>query len=147
MCLSMASMVSALSITNGDFEALGIREDVPDWFDYTAGTGGAAGQTYLRLLNSPTGTQYMGFDNDDCWAYQSIGFNTGGLPALQIQYDIGRVTNAEEPRDLVLTVSIYESDGSFVGSDGPDHDIDGAEGVIGLTPLLFPILRWIQVKS
>jgi len=113
----MASGVSALSITNGDFEALGVREDVPYWFDYNVGTGAAG--TYLRLLNSPNGTQYMGLADGNSWAYQSIGFNTERLPALQIQYDIGRTTNAAEPRDLVITVSIYESDGSFAGSDGP----------------------------
>ncbi len=124
----MASGVSALSITNGDFEALGVREDVPYWFDYNVGTGAAG--TYLRLLNSPNGTQYMGLADGNSWAYQSIGFNTERLPALQIQYDIGRTTNAAEPRDLVITVSIYESDGSFAGSDGPrSSDIDGVKGV------------------
>jgi len=124
MCLSIASMASALSITNGDFEVLGIREDVPDWFEEEG--------TYLRLLYSPTSTRYMGMADDDCWAYQSIGYNTEGVPALQIQYDIGAVEGgwAQEPvipRDLVLTVSIYESDGSFTGSD--DVDIEGARGV------------------
>jgi hypothetical protein len=119
----MASMVSALSITNGDFEALGIRENVPGWFDYTFGEGAAA-QTYLRLRNSPNGTQYIGFPNNRCWAYQSIGFNTEGLSALQIQYDIGPVGDAEKAE---LTVSIYESDGTFTGSD--DWDVDGARGV------------------
>lgn len=128
ICVGTAAMASALSITNGDFEALGVREDVPYWFDYNMGTGAAG--TYLRLLNSPNGTQYMGFADDNSWAYQSIGFNTGGLPALQIRYDIGRPTNAAEARDLVVTISIYESDGSFAGSDGPgSSDIDGAEGV------------------
>jgi len=117
-------MASALSITNGDFEVLGIREDVPDWFEEEG--------TYLRLLYSPTSTRYMGMADDDCWAYQSIGYNTEGVPALQIQYDIGAVEGgwAQEPvipRDLVLTVSIYESDGSFTGSD--DVDIEGARGV------------------
>lgn len=124
MCLSMASMVFALSITNGDFEALGIREDVPDWFE--------EGGTYLRLLHSLNDTRYMGLADDDCWAYQSIGFNTGGLPALQIQYEIGSLIGGWpdeplDPRNLVLTISLYESDGSFSGSD--DLDIDGAEGV------------------
>jgi len=130
ICLILASTAAALSITNGDFEAYGVREDVPGWFDYTVGTGGAAGQTYLRLLNSPTGTQYMGFDTDDCWAYQSLGFNTAGQPAVRIQYQVGRPSNLTEPRNLVLRISIYESDGTFVGSDGADSaDIDGAQGV------------------
>lgn len=124
MCLTMASMASALSITNGDFEVLGIRENVPEWFDHSV--------TYLRLRYSPNGTQYMGLADSRCWAYQSIGYNTEGVPALQIQYDIGAVEGgwAEEPvipRDLVLTVSIYESDGSFVGAD--ELNIYGANGV------------------
>ncbi len=134
MCLSMASMVSALSITNGDFEALGVREDVPDWFDYNAGQGAVG--TYLRLLYSPNGTQYMGLRDGGCWAYQGIGVNTGGLSALQIQYEIGSLDleiseNNEDPPspapELTLIVSLYESDGSFEGSDG--RDIDGADGV------------------
>lgn len=119
MCLSMASMVPAISTTNGDFEALGIREDVPDWFEHN--------DTWIRLRYSPNGTQYMRLGNDNCWAYQSIGFNTEGLPALQVQYDIGRATNEEAARDLFITVSIYETDGSFAGSDG--SNIHGAAGV------------------
>lgn len=120
----MASAASALSITNGDFEVLGIRENVPEWFDHSV--------TYLRLRYSPTGTQYMGFANNQCWAYQSIGYNTEGVSALKIQYDIGAVEGGwpDEPlgpRDLVLTVSIYESDGSFAGADG--LNIHGASGV------------------
>lgn len=132
ICLSLASMAAALSITNGDFEAYGVREDVPNWFDYTIGLG-AANQTYLRLMNSPNGTQYMGLSDDHSWAYQSLGMNTEGLPALHIQYDIGRSTDAADTADLVLTISVYESDGSFVGSDGGDaSDIDGAPGGVRL---------------
>jgi hypothetical protein len=129
ICLSLGSMALALSITNGDFEAYGIREDVPGWFDYTVGTT-AGGQTYIRLMSSPTGTQYMGLSNDNCWAYQSLGVNTEGVPAVQIQFDMGTTTGATEAMDLEVTLSIYESDGSFVGSDGGDSaDIDGAPGV------------------
>lgn len=130
--LSLASMAAALSITNGDFEAYGVREDVPDWFDYTVGTT-AAGQTYIRLMYSPNSTQYMALSEDHSWAYQSLGVNTEGLPALKIQFDVGSVTNAEGPLDLEVTFSIYESNGSFVGSDGGDaSDIARSQGVTRL---------------
>ncbi len=116
----MASMVSALSITNGDFEALSIREDVPDWFESSS--------TWIRLRYSPNDTRYMRLADDDDWAYQSIGVNTG-LPALQIQYEIGSVEDVPDAPalDLVMSVSIYESDGSFEGRDG--RNINGAAGV------------------
>ena len=130
MCLGMASMVSALSITNGDFEALGVRNDVPDWFEQE--------DAYLRLYLSPNGTQYMGLANDDSWAYQSLGVNTGGVSAIEIEFEIGgldfNATNPPvAPLELKLNISIYESDGSFepVDDNGDDVDIAGndIEGV------------------
>lgn len=135
---TLAGSASAvIGITNGDFETdapASNTYDVVGWFD--AITSGAQSSNYWWESTwygptvSPTGTSVMGLSymwETTNWAYQSIGFNTEGLTSLKLRYDVGSFTDAGVPRDLGVTVSIYESDGSFVGAD--NVDIDEAAGI------------------
>jgi len=60
------------------------------------------------------------------WAYQSIGVNDGNWSEMGVQLDVGSFTDAGAPRNLGVTLSLYQSS-SFVGAD--DLDIVGAPGV------------------
>jgi hypothetical protein len=61
------------------------------------------------------------------WAYQSIGVNDSGLTSLALMFDIGSFTDAGGPRNMGITLSLYQSDGTFVGAD--NSDIAGAAGI------------------
>jgi hypothetical protein len=79
---------------------------------------------------SPNGTSVMGLGymfTTPHWAYQDIGINDGGLTSLNLQFDLGSFTDAGVPRDMGVTLSLYQSDGSFVGAD--NSDIAGAAGI------------------
>lgn len=138
MCVCVASMAQAvLVITNGDFEKNAPASntyDVDSWYD-TISSGAQTNNywwesTWYGPTVSPTGTSVMGLSymwTTPNWGYQSIGVNDGGLTELKIRYDVGSFTDAGVPRDLGVTVSVYESDGTFVGAD--NLDVDGAAGI------------------
>ena len=129
-CLSMTAQAE-LSISNGDFEANGTQTtDVSGWFDPTASDSSWWMATWAGPNASPNGTPVLGLSYMNAtlnWAYQSIGINDTAITNLLIQYDVGSFTDAGSTRDLGLTFSIYESDGTFSGAN--DTDIADANNV------------------
>ncbi len=122
---------AALSVSNGDFESNPSQStDVNGWFDtISASPANWWEATWAGPNNSPNGGSVLGLSYMNStlnWAYQSIGINDTAVTNLSIQYDVGSFTDAGGARDIGLTFSVYESDGSFVGAD--DSDIDGAAG-------------------
>lgn len=139
MCVCFVSMTqAAIVITNGDFQTNAPASNtwnVDSWFDTYPTPDGQTNNwwweaTWYGPTVSPTGTSVMGlsymFDTTN-WAYQSVGTNSEALTELKLQYDVGSFTDAGVARDLGVTVSIYESDGTFVGAD--EVDVDGAAGI------------------
>lgn len=129
---------AALQITNGDFQnnaPAANTWDVDSWYNSLPTAGGQAANswwegTWYGPTVSPNGTSVMGLGymfTTPHWAYQSIGVNDGDLANLLLQFDVGSFTDAGGPRDLGVTVAVYQSDGSFTGAD--DLDIAGAAGV------------------
>ena len=124
---------AAIVITNGDFETnapLSNVTNVDSWFDPQATDAAWWEATWYGPTVSPTGTSVMGLSymlTTTNWGYQSVGSNTEGLTELKLSYDVGSFTDAGGDRDLGVTVSIYESDGTFVGAD--DVDVAGAAGI------------------
>ncbi len=129
-----ASAHAGLQITNGDFQnnAPGSNvTDVDSWFDpHTDVPDQWWRATWYGPNVSPNGTSVMGLSwmlpETQNWAYQNLGVNDGGLTTLSLQFDIGSFTDAGGPRDMGITLSLYQS-ASFIGAD--NTDIDGASGV------------------
>lgn len=123
---------AALQVSNGDFSLNPTQtNNVTGWFDtVTVNTGSWWETTWAGPTVSPNGTPVMGLsynNNTLNWAYQSIGINAGGLSAIGITYDVGSFTDAGAQRDLGLTFSVYQVDGTYAG--GADNtDISGATG-------------------
>lgn len=131
-CCTTAAVYGAMSITNGDFEANPTQtNNVADWFDtVTANTSNWWETTWAGPNVSPNGTSVMGLSymfTTPNWAYQSIGVNNEGYGVILISFDCGSFTDAGGLRNMGVTVSVYQSDGTFVGAD--NVDIDGAAGV------------------
>jgi hypothetical protein len=135
MCMCLIGVVMAdLGITNGDFQTnapAGNVANVDSWFDpIDANPGNWWETTWYGPTVSPNGTSVMGLSymwKTTNWAYQSIGTNSSALASLALSFDVGSFTDAGSNRDLGVTVSIYKTDGTFVGADGTD--IVGAAGV------------------
>ncbi len=136
MCMCLVGMANAaLSITNGDFENGAVAgtnaTDAVDWFDTLSATPANWWEaTWYGDVVSPTGSSVLGLSymfTTPNWAYQSIGVNDEALAELALSFVVGSFTDAGSARDLGVTVSIYESDGTFVAAD--NADIDGAAGV------------------
>ena len=140
-CLFLMGIARAeLTITNGDFENSAPESNtwnVEDWFDTYPTADGQLEEnnwwweaTWYGPGVSPTGSSAMGLSymfEETNWAYQSIGTNSEGLTELTLRFDVGSFTDANKDRDLGVTVSIYQSDGTFVGAD--ESDIAGATGI------------------
>lgn len=142
MCISLMSMANALTITNGDFEADPTQtSNVTGWFDtVTANAANWWESTWAGPNVSPTGTSVMGLSymwQQTNWAYQSIGVNTEELSELKVRYDVGSFTDAGSARDLGVTVSIYASDGAFVGADNLDISTDPGVTLIDSVSTLY----------
>lgn len=133
LCLCLAAVASAgLSITNGDFETNAPTSgtntwDVDSWYDTYPTADGQTNNwwwegTWYGDYVSPTGSSVMGLSYmySTNWAYQSIGVNDEGLTELVLSFDVGSFTDAGEDRDLGVTISVYESDGTFTGADESD---------------------------
>lgn len=123
---------AALQVSDGDFEANTTQTtNVAGWFD-TIGTNPNNWweATWAGPNVSPDGTPVLGLSymfTTLNWTYQSIGVNDSGLSSLPIRYDVGSFTDAGGPRDLGLTFSVYQVDGTYAG--GADNvDIAGATG-------------------
>jgi len=125
---------ASLSIVNGDFENNAPASNVADvdsWFNWVSSTPANwwLGTWYGPTV-SPNGTSVMGLSwdgNQGHWGYQAIGVNDGGLATLDLQFDVGSFTDAGGNRDLGVTWSVYQSDGSFVGAN--DVDVEGGVGI------------------
>ncbi len=141
------SAQAALTVTNGDFET-GIADqttsaNVSGWFSVTAGDffantwhdsrdaevptdaqSGFSGQAAAAFSGIAGGGQPSGLAGS--WLYQSIGTDASAT-SFDVTFDWGDFGNGPTNRDLGITVSVYESDGSFVA--GNDTDINGAGGV------------------
>ncbi|MES2924299.1 MAG: immunoglobulin domain-containing protein [Verrucomicrobiota bacterium] len=122
--------LQALAITNGDFEtgapAAGANQpDVARWFDDGPNPGNWWEGNWQGSLVSPffankscLGLSYLNATGH--WAYQHIGTNSAGFQNLKIQFDAGSLTDATGVRNIGVTVSLYQSDGSFTGADNVD---------------------------
>lgn len=141
MCVCSVSMASALSVTNGDFEIGGGENisDVTGWFDNnTGGFWEGAWQTNASWI-TPNGTNVVvltGFGTSatdplagQSYLYQSIG-TSAGEASVKIGFDWGHPDDTGAGRFDKVTVSVFASDGSFVGADGTD-----IYGVVGVTLL------------
>jgi len=138
MCMCLVSMAQALSITNGDFETGGGENilDVTGWYDNnTGGFWEGAWQTNASWITpngtnvivlSANGTSAMDPLAGQSYLYQSIG-TAAGEGSVKIGFDWGHPDDAGAGRLDKVTVSVFASDGSFVGADGTD--IYGAAGV------------------
>ena len=128
----VAAAQGSLAITNGDFEADAAQTyNVTNWYDtVTANTSNWWESTWAGPTVSPNGTSVLGLSymfTTTNWAYQSIGVNDAPLSELYLSFDVGSFTDAGGSRDLGVTVSIFESDGSFVPAD--NTAITGAAGI------------------
>jgi hypothetical protein len=133
VALSATAASAAISITNGDFQtsAPGASQaDVVGWFDDSPSpTNWWEGAWYGPTV-SPNGTSVLGLSYMNAtshWAYQSIGTNSESLATIALQFDVGSFTDAGGLRNLGVTFSLYQSDGSFSGAD--NANIVGAVGV------------------
>lgn len=127
-----ATAQAGVSITNGDFENDAVQtSNVDSWFDtVTVNTANWWESAWAGPTVSPNGTSVLGLSYNNTtpnWAYQGIGVNDGGLTDLDLRFDVGSFTDAFEARDMGITLSVYQSDGSFVGAD--NTDVDGAAGI------------------
>jgi PEP-CTERM putative exosortase interaction domain len=138
MALTASVAHADLQITNGNFQnnaPAANTWDVDSWFNSLPTASGQENNwwwegTWYGPTFSPNGTSVMGLGymfTTTHWAYQNIGVNDGGLTSLTLQFDIGSFTDAGGPRDLGVTLAIYQAPGSFIGAD--DIDIVGADGV------------------
>ena len=132
LCGLIAIASAELTVTNGDFEAdTAQTSNVTDWYDtVTTNTSNWWESTWAGPTVSPTGTPVLGLSymfTTTNWAYQSLGTNDTHWQGMEVTYDVGSFTDAGGARDLGVTISVYESDGSFVPAD--NTDVDGAEGV------------------
>ncbi len=132
MCCLLGAAQADLAITNGDFEADAAQtSNVTDWYDtVTANTANWWESTWAGPTVSPNATSVMGLSymfTTTNWAYQSMGTNDLNWQGMTLSYDVGSFTDAGVSRDLGVTVSVYESDGTFVPAD--NTDIDGASGI------------------
>lgn len=133
LCGCLAAVAQAdLAITNGDFEADATQTiNVTDWYDtVTTNVNNWWETTWAGPNVSPTGTPVLGLSymfTTTNWAYQSLGTNDANWEGMTVTYDVGSFTDAGGPRDLGVTVSVYESDGTFTPAD--NTDIDGAAGI------------------
>lgn len=147
LALCLATTVSqstraALTITNGDFDdGIGVESHQADvatpWYDFT-GANFYDNAWQISVVNiSPTDTPVLALSAiaaDETldgaglngYAYQSIG-TADGASDVAITFDWGSFDDAGGPRDLGITFSILESDGTFVPDDATD--ILGASGV------------------
>ncbi len=136
-------MASALSITNGNFQAQSSpNRDVAGWWDYAGPSldifaGPSVFVAPPFCINSTTVLQ-MGNganENEDggnhAYCYQSIGTYTGTPQMVEITLDWGSSSWTPSPLaqggEMGLTVMILESDGTFEPNewDGAAHDIYG----------------------
>ncbi len=154
---------AALTITNGDFEDLsgfvqadpGTSAVVTGWFSVTSGSFWQNTWHDTRDPEVPTDTE-SGFSGEGAaafsgaagdgqasglngsWLYQSIGTADVSLTTLPIQFDWGDFGNINGgTRDLGITVSVFESDGTF--SAGNDVDVNGASGATLLDSVSFTL--------
>ncbi|MAT69047.1 MAG: hypothetical protein CMJ58_05930 [Planctomycetaceae bacterium] len=133
---------AALSIENGTFE-VGIPDEVHQadvaspWFDFSGANfwenawqisidGISPNDTAVLALSAFAANDTIDGAGQNGYAYQNIG-TADGETSVTITFDWGSFDDAGGPRDLGLTFSILESDGTFV----PDNAIDvlGATGV------------------
>ncbi|MBN1126811.1 MAG: hypothetical protein JXA82_17530 [Sedimentisphaerales bacterium] len=145
ICLCMASVAWALSITNGDFEYQtdsSYNVDIAYWYDYGGPDIGVDQGPFF--LAATIGSNifdskcvYMGKEantNEDggnhTYVYQSIGIYDGTPPAVEVELDWG-LASGKAGGDMGVTVMILESDGTFVPGewDGAAHEIYGKEGI------------------
>lgn len=138
MCVCLASMAQALTITNGDFE-LGAgpsADNVTDWYDLNTGSFWEGAWQSNDSWITPNGTQVVvlsasGSSAEDplagaSYLYQSIG-TAAGESSVAIGFDWGHPDDTGAGRLDKVTVSVFAGDGSFVAADGTD--VYGAAGV------------------
>lgn len=144
---------AALAITNGNFEDLsgfvqadpGTSANVTGWYSVTTGSfwqntwhdtrdpevptdlqSGFSGEGAAAFSGAAGGGQPSGTNGS--WLYQSIGTADVSITMLPIRFDWGDFGNINGgTRDLGMTVSVYESNGTFVA--GNNTDVNGASGV------------------
>ncbi|NLH17196.1 MAG: PEP-CTERM sorting domain-containing protein [Phycisphaerae bacterium] len=129
----MGTANAVLSITNGTFEinappVNGDSADVEGWYDYDGGGFWENAWCINRVV--PNGTANLALSawaaNDSVdgagqngYVYQSIG-TAGGASSLMLAFECGSFLDADGPKDLGITFSILESDGSFVPAANTD---------------------------
>lgn len=139
--LAQAGM-AALTITNGNFD-----EGIPDqvhqadvaapWYDFSSANfwenawqisidGISPNDTPVLALSAFAADETVDGAGLNGYAYQNIG-TADGASEVTLLFDWGSFDDANGPRDLGITFSILESDGTFVPDDG--LDILGASGV------------------
>lgn len=99
------------------------------WFDDGPDTAAWYEGSWYGPTVSPTGSSVLGLsylNASSHWAYQSIGTRNAGQLSVAFQFDAGSFTDAGGARNMGLTFTLYQSDGSFVGADRTD--IAGAFG-------------------
>ncbi len=132
LCL-LGTVNAVLSISNGDFEANapaagGDSADVYGWYDYDGGGFWQNAWCIHRVV--PNGTANLALSawaaNDSVdgagqngYVYQSIG-TADGATSLMLAFEFGSFLDADGPKDLGITFSILESDGSFVPAGNTD---------------------------
>ncbi len=137
LCVVLASLANAMTITNGDFETGGGENitDVTGWYDNnTTGFWEDAWQTNASSI-TPNGTNVVVFcswdtvDGDPLagsYLYQSIG-TSAGESSIMIGFDWGCPDDVAAGRHDALTVAAFASDGTFIADDL--LDVRGAAGV------------------
>ncbi len=124
----------ALNITNGDFEA-GVPDevhqaDIPSWFDFNGANffdnawvlsidGISYNDTAMMALSGFAADETTNAAGLNAYAYQSLGTDAGAT-GLDVTFDWGSFEDAPGPRDLGITVGVYESTGAFVPDDATD---------------------------
>lgn len=139
LCLCMAGIASAdFTVINGDFELNpgSNIDDVTDWYDLNTGSfwesawqSNLSGQTpngTNAVVLSAYGTGTGDLLAADSYLYQSIGI-AAGEASVMIGFDWGHPDDTAQGRVDGVTVSVFASDGTFVGADSTD--IYGAAGV------------------
>jgi hypothetical protein len=146
MCVGLMSVTNALTITNGDFEADngGVPADISDvsgwyepdnptfWLSPWCKVAGVShnGTAVLLMAGAP---EAVSTDIDGAgqfgFVYQNIGTADGALE-VKIAFEVGVPLDgptAPPGRDQGITLTILESDGTFV--PGEEVDILGAAGI------------------
>ena len=125
--LCMVSMVSALEITNGDFEEGDTGWDVPSWYETDPPSpDNAKGPWVYQGSAAVNDTQVLFMPQAQGYCYQYIG-DADGTHSIDISFEWAPSHGTGGGGDVGISFMILESDGTFV--PGEETDVYNATGI------------------